>query len=507
MNLSTLCDAAGIAYPDKVGEREIAGIAMDTRRVCAGGLFICIKGGHTDGHALIPVALRRGAACIVAEQGCTLPALPEDTLVLYSENTRRCASYLFDAWYGFPSRRMSLIAVTGTNGKTGVTHLIRTILEAGFHRCGLIGTVGCESAGKHLDAHGSEALANMTTPDPPELYRLLAEMADDGMEYVLMEATSHALALEKLAPLHFAAAVFTNLTPEHLDFHGSMEAYASAKASLFEKSDVAVINIDSPYFDRMIARAAGTVLTCSLSRAADYRAENIEYKGTSGVQYTLCAKGTQLRIGCPIPGRFTVPNSMQAAVCALQLGIPARTVKDALASACGVKGRMERVRLGFGAEFCVLIDYAHTPDALENLLRSAKELKKSGGRIVLLFGCGGDRDRGKRALMGKVASSGADFVIVTSDNSRGEDPYDIIRDILRGLDPNCAHKVIADRKRAIEYAIDHALAQDVILLAGKGHEEYEIVGNERHEFCEREIVRRTYNKRKKQERDTERARD
>ena len=487
MKLKLLCDAAGIACPPSAEEIEITSIVTDSRDACAGCLFVCIRGLHTDGHAYIGDAVSAGARCILAEDGADFDAGGE-ILVLRSPNTRRAASYLYDAWYGFPTRRLKMIGVTGTNGKTSVTHMLRAILESSLFRCGLIGTVGCESAGRHLENTMRDRLANMTTPDPPELYRMLSQMADDGVEYVLMEVTSHALALGKLAPIEFEAAVFTNLTPEHLDFHKTMDAYADAKAELFRHSKTSIINIDSPYADRMLAATCGKPVTCSAGKTAAYTAEATATAAEGGVSYVLHSVKATMRVTCPIPGAFTVMNSLQAAACALELGLSARTVKDALASLAGVKGRMERVKLGIGADFTVLIDYAHTPDALENLLRTAAQIKTRGGSVTVLFGCGGDRDRSKRAVMGQIASRYADAVILTSDNSRGEDPEEILREILVGIDPQTPCRVIPDRAEAIRYAVMHARMGDVVLLAGKGHEEYEIDRTGRKYFSEKEIA-------------------
>ncbi|MBQ7346502.1 MAG: UDP-N-acetylmuramoyl-L-alanyl-D-glutamate--2,6-diaminopimelate ligase [Clostridia bacterium] len=498
MKLKELCQGAGIVCPNGCGATDITSIAMDSQAVRTGGMFICIRGLHTDGHTYIAEAVAAGACCIVTEQGASYQKI-DGIIFLEAVNTRRASALLYHAWYGFPAKKLKMIGVTGTNGKTSVTHMLRAVLEASFCKCGLIGTVGCESAGRHLENRGHDALANMTTPDPPELYRMLAEMVSDGVEYVLMEVTSHALSLGKLEPLTFEAAVFTNLTPEHLDFHGTMENYADAKAELFQKSKLSVINIDDPYANRMIARASGRVVTCGIDGNADYTAAPIADTGTDGVIYHLHSERAVIRVVCPIPGKFTVMNSMQAAVVALELGFGTRAVKDALASLSGVRGRMERVKLGPGADFTVLIDYAHTPDALENLLRTALPLKKRGGRIVLLFGCGGDRDRTKRPVMGRIASLNADYVIVTSDNSRGEDPNNIICEILAGIDPQKPHAAIPDRAEAIRQAIMEARRGDVLLLAGKGHEEYEIDRTGRKPFLEREIVRSAFAERRRQE--------
>jgi UDP-N-acetylmuramoyl-L-alanyl-D-glutamate--2,6-diaminopimelate ligase len=494
MRLKLLCDGAGIECPPALEQIEVEGIETDSRRVTAGSLFVCIRGLHTDGHTYIGNAVKAGARCILAEADAECEACGEIP-ILRTKNTRRATSYLFNTWYGFPTKELRFIGVTGTNGKTSVTHMLRAILESALCRCGLIGTVGCESAGgRHLDSRGHNELANMTTPDPETLYRLLREMAEDGVEYVLMEVTSHALELEKLAPIHFDAAIFTNLTPEHLDFHGTMDAYAKAKSKLFAAADRAIVNLDSPYADRMIACARGRVVTCSERGAADYTVEEAR-ANEGGVSYRLCSSRSELRVHCPIPGAFSIVNSMQAAACALEIGIGAAKIKDALASLAGVRGRMERIRLGLGADFTVLIDYAHTPDALENLLRTANAMRRAGGRTVLLFGCGGDRDREKRPIMGRIASQNADCVILTSDNSRSEDPACILSEIRAGIAPGCDLIEISDRAEAIRHAILNARAGDLILLAGKGHEEYEITREGRRPFSERAIVRSAFEER------------
>ncbi len=463
---------------------------MDSRDAVCDGMFICIRGMHSDGHRYIGNAVEKGANCVLCE-GDNHPYQKDGVWYLYVADTRRASAYLFDAWYGFPAQRMRFVGVTGTNGKTSVTQMLAAVLEAGMHRCGVIGTVGCRSRDRQLSAHGRDPLANMTTPDPPELYRILSEMADDGVEFVLMEVSSHALALSKVAPIRFELAVFTNLTPEHLDLHKTMDAYADAKARLFSSCESALINLDSEYADRMLASCNGRSLTCSLRGKADYCAQDCEDLGTTGVRYRLISRDTRMGIFCPIPGRFSVVNSMQAAVAALALGVPLRTVKDALASLGGIKGRMERVKLGPGADFSVIIDYAHTPDALEKLLSAVRAMTENG-RVVVVFGCGGDRDAGKRAVMGEIAARLADRIIVTSDNSRSEDPLAIIQNILQGIPSTCDYTVIPDREEAIGVVVKEAVLHDIIVLAGKGHEEYEITREGRKAFCEREIVARAY---------------
>ncbi len=492
MRLKQLCDAAGLHCPPDAQGVEVTGIETDSRKVCAGEMFICIRGLHTDGHSFVADAIARGASCILVDRYACIPE-KTDTVFLQCADPRAASAYLYNAWYGFPAKGMKLIGVTGTNGKTSVSHLIRAILEASLHRCGIIGTVGAESGGRRLSMNGDDPLANMTTPDPKDLYRILAEMAADGVEYVVMETSSHALALEKLAPLSFACAVFTNLTPEHLDFHRTMDNYAEAKAKLFERAKISVINADSPYVKRMERSSAGKCITCSTKGAdADFCAEEVALLGSKGCRYRLSSLCTRLQISCPIAGRFTVMNSMQAAICALELGCSPAVVKSALASVASVKGRMERVRLGIGADFTVIIDYAHTPDALETLLRCARDMRQGSGRLVLVFGCGGDRDRTKRATMGEIAARLADAVIVTSDNSRSEDPMGIIEEIVAGIPPHAEYRIIPDRERAIRYAILNAEKGDTILLAGKGHEEYEITREGKRRFCEREIAQAAF---------------
>jgi len=456
-------------------------------------MFVCLRGTQFDSHNYIQNAINNGAVCVLTDSNHPIPKNTKEVVFLQCDNTREALAHLWHAWYGFPCRDLKIIGVTGTNGKTSVAHMLRTILRTSWHTCGIIGTVGCETEKGVIDTVTEAGLSNLTTPDPRDLYRIFSQMRDEGVEYVVMEVSSHALSLGKLAPITFEAAIFTNLTPEHLDFHKTMGAYAAAKASLFQKTKLGILNADSPYCERMLADATCRRITCTTKgRDADYSATEIEIQAQNGVLYRLSSMRTRLRIVCPIAGEFTVMNSMQAAICALELGCSPAAIKTALATMGGVKGRMERVRLGLEADFSVLIDYAHTPDALEKLLLTARDLVQKGGRTVVLFGCGGDRDRTKRAVMGEIASRLADHVIITSDNSRGEDPMQIICQIVSGIPPQKAYTVIPDRASAIRYAIENAKAGDLILLAGKGHEEYEIVGGERRPFCEGCLVKEAF---------------
>lgn len=485
---------SGSALLDEISEINIKSVVTDSRRAENGSLMICIDGVKCDGNDYAADAIKGGAIALVTEQAEKLCRLcPKDTVIIETDNARRACSYIYDKWYGKPSKRLKFIAVTGTNGKTSVTFMLKSIFESAFIKCGLIGTVRCYSDKRVLNYISHDPSAAMTTPDPEQLYALLKDMADDGVEYVFLEATSHSLALEKLAPIMFEAAVFTNLTPDHLDFHKNMENYFSAKAKLFRRCRLAVINADDKYAARLrsevLSEGQCRGVSCSTKYSfSDYYASDTVNKGVNGCEYKLISRGLLMNIQCRIPGSFTVMNSLEAAAVAIEVGISPVTVHDALAALVGIDGRMESVSLCPGANFSVFIDYAHTPDALENLLLTVRGFRRKGQRIVLLFGCGGDRDKSKRAVMGDIAARLADKVIVTSDNCRTEPPEKIIDDILKGIGRDVSYTVIPDRKCAIEYAIKEARYGDIILLAGKGHETYEITAAGKRPFNEKEIA-------------------
>ena len=484
MKLSELFGRAELVYPPEMGDIEIEHIVSDSRRVRKGSLYVCIRGLHVDGHEKIGEAIKNGAAVIVAEP--VRDVFVGGAAAIFVENTRSVMARLYHAWYGNPADRLKVVGVTGTNGKTSVTWMLSGLFSALGYRCGLIGTVACESAGRRLEAKSANALANMTTPDPEELYALLAEMVRDGVTHVFMEVTSHALALGKCDPIHFDMAVFTNLTQDHLDFHGSMAKYFQAKEKLFSMCRRAVICTDDEAGKRLYQKTKAYAVSCALSGEADYTATNIEIDGSDGCRYAWQTPRGSFPLFVPLAGNFFVINSLEAAAVACEYGISADRISFALQKIESVPGRMERVITACGTDRNVLIDYAHTPDALEKLLQS---ISRKSGRILLVFGCGGERDRMKRREMAHVASRLADFVIVTSDNSRGEDPKQIFDDILRGIDKEKPHVLIADRREAIRYAIAESRPKDTVVLAGKGHETYEISADGRHPFDERVIVK------------------
>lgn len=497
MKLKTLLANAGIACAEDLADIEISKIVSDSRLTCANCLYVCIRGLHKDGHSYINDAITAGAAVVVIEDGAEFDNKYKDVIFLSVAKTRAALAYLFDAWHGNPSNKMKYVAVTGTNGKTSVTHILKKIFELSLYRCGLVGTISCLSVDRRLISDNRDIKANMTTPDPEQLYSMLAEMVNDGVEYVFIEASSHALALDKLAPIKFTASVFTNLTPDHLDFHGSMDNYLTAKKKLFDESEISVINKDSIYYDDIAVSAKFHKVSCSLiDNTADYRAVSVINRGFDGIEYTLNSHRGALKIQSKLPGEFAVINTLEAAACALELGILPQVVSQAIACVDGAAGRMEKVDVGKSVGFSVLIDYAHTPDALEKLLNSVRRLKREEQKLILLFGCGGDRDRYKRSVMGEIAVRLSDFVIITSDNCRSEDPQSIINDILEGVGGYNNYIVIRDRAEAIEYAVLSAEESHIIVLAGKGHEAYDINGNGRVAFSEKQIVMSALNKRK-----------
>ena len=466
---------AGVALTERrAGDVECSGICYDTRTMVPGCLFVALPGYKTDGHKYIAQALEQGAAAVL----CQHPPEGEGPW-LVTPDARAALAAVSANWFGHPARDLTLLAVSGTNGKTTTTYLLKAMLEGVLGaRVGLIGT--------NQNMVGDEVLpAHRTTPESWEVQQLLREMADAGCTHVVMEASSHALVLHRLDGLRFRAGIFTNLTQDHLDFHGTMEAYRDAKGLLFRQSDTAVLNLDDEagrYFARTVAVPR---LTYSERRdEADLTAKNLRLF-PDRVEFEAVAAGAISRVRLPIPGGFTVYNALGVLTCGLALGLPLADCADALAKAPGVKGRIEVVPVP--ADFAVIIDYAHTPDALENILTTVRDF--TAGRVICLFGCGGDRDRTKRPQMGAIAGSLADVAVVTSDNPRTEEPEAIIRDILPGLEGTAAQVVVEpDRRAAIRRALSLAKPGDTVVLAGKGHETYQEVGTRVLHLDEREEV-------------------
>jgi len=480
----------------------VTGLTHDSRTVQPGDLFVCLHGATYDGHRYAPDALAKGAVAIVANAGgleAVEAALPPESCVVTVPDTRRALPLLAGAFYGTPSHSLTMVGVTGTNGKTTTTRMIAAILRAAGKKVGTIGTLGAELDGTPLPSEH-------TTPEANQLQSLLATMRDSGADAVVMEVSSHALAQFRTDGIAFNAGVFTNITQDHLDFHGSMDAYFEAKARLFAeypvlyprpdgKLFVAVINVAQWEGRDLVTRARGDIITFTTAdNPANLHAEKVELSAES-VRFTAVydagVEKFSFPVTLPIGGAFQVGNALAAIGAGLRLGVPKEIIAEGLAHLPPVPGRFEAVPTG-GRGFSVIVDYAHTPDGLENLLRSAQELHPA--RILLVFGCGGDRDRTKRPIMGRLAATRADVAIVTSDNPRHEEPNAIIAEILTGMDRavdpalRAEIQVQPDRRTAIALALEQARPGDLVLIAGKGHEDYQIVGDTVLPFDDRQVA-------------------
>lgn len=465
-----------------LGEGEITGIAYDSRNVKKGELFVAIKGYQTDGHRYIKQALENGAIGVVLseETYCN-----QDYPWILVADSRVALAKLANMYYDYPSRQLVLIGVTGTNGKTTTANLIAQIIEDQGHQTGLIGTIH--------NRIGDEILpVSRTTPESWELQGLFAKMVSKGIKYVVMEVSSHALALHRVVGCDFDVAVFTNLTQDHLDHHGTMMDYAQAKAKLFAMlasggeqrglAKTAVINLDDPWAGQFMVASNVPLVTYGIDKEASWRAEDVQVRA-DGVSYRV----DDFLVNLQLTGRFNVYNSLAALAAATSLGFSVEDVINSLEGVRGVLGRFQRVESG--GDFTVIVDYAHTPDGLENVISTARAFAK--GRVITVFGCGGDRDRTKRRLMGEVAAKLSHYCIVTSDNPRTEDPEAIIGDIMPGVEAYMApeaYRVEVDRAKAIGLAIEEAQMGDVILIAGKGHEDYQEICGVRHHFNDYEIA-------------------
>lgn len=458
-------------------DEDIKDIAYNSKNIEDGFAFVCIKGFKTDGHEYIDEAIKKGAKLIVVDEFFDTSNLKDKVLFIKTSNTRKALSVISSNFFQNPSKDFLLIGVTGTNGKTSTTFMIKSILEQKGHKVGLIGTIKNMIGQKEIEA-------KHTTPESYDLQKLFFEMRKEGVDSVVMEVSSHSLELNRVDNCDFDVGVFTNLTQDHLDFHQTMENYFAAKLKLFKMSKKRIVNIDDEW-GRKIVDIYPDSITYGINHKADICAQNIKLYVNKN-QFELKQSDDKEEITLNIPGIFSIYNALAAASCAWALGIDLKTIKMGLESVKAIPGRFEIVESN--EKFTIVIDYAHTPDGLLNLMKTVNEVAK--GRKVLLFGCGGDRDRAKRPVMGEIAGKMADFVIVTSDNPRTEDPIKIIEDILVGLQKtNVEYVVIPDRYEAIKYAIQNARENDFIVLAGKGHETYQILRDKTIHFDEREVVK------------------
>ena len=455
----------------------VRGMSMDSRRVQPGDLFACVSGFKVDGHDYAVKAIASGAVALVVDH-----FLPLDVPQVKVSNVRQAVGAFAAAVNDHPSELLELVGVTGTNGKTTITYLIEKIGAKHGKKVGLIGTLGSRIDGREIPGE-------RTTPEAIEVQKLLGDMVAEGVSLAVMEVSSHAMDLGRVSGCEFDAGIFTNLTQDHLDYHKTMEDYLHAKSSLFsnlvgkKQPKISILNGDDSSFSKLSQASAARVVSYGIDKEVDYRAENVEVT-SEGVRFEVrCREGIQT-IQYSTPGFFSVYNALAAFVWGVERGYNPGSVAEALAEIPGVPGRFESIRLG--QPFQVIVDYAHTPDGLENVVRTARGFTK--GRLITVFGCGGDRDRGKRPLMGGAASQWSDFVIVTSDNPRTEDPDQIIKEVLIGIN-GVDHVTLRDRREAIWSACRMAKAEDTILIAGKGHETYQIFGTEVHPFDDREVAR------------------
>ncbi|HWQ88741.1 MAG TPA: UDP-N-acetylmuramoyl-L-alanyl-D-glutamate--2,6-diaminopimelate ligase [Desulfitobacteriaceae bacterium] len=454
----------------------IRGIEIDSRRVKAGDIFVCIPGLNADGHDFAAAAIAAGAAALIVEK-----FLPYAVPQIQVASARQELGLLAAEVYNRPGDHLELVGVTGTNGKTTIIHLLEKIAVAAGKKVGLIGTLGASIAGRQIPG-------KRTTPEACEIQRLLAEMLEEKVSLVAMEVSSHALDYGRVQGCEFDSAIFTNLTQDHLDYHKTMEGYLRAKARLFKElkgskqPKIAVLNRDDPAFPALRTVSAAPVITYGIKNKADYQAIEVEIN-TKGSCYDVCFRGQRQEIYSHTPGVFNVYNTLAAFAWAVERGYDPQQIAQVLAEIRSIPGRFESIRLG--QPFNVIVDYAHTPDGLENVLRTAKDF--TTGRLLTVFGCGGDRDKSKRPLMGKVAAQWSDFLAVTSDNPRSEDPEQIIRDILAGV-KEIEHLALSDRREAISYVCRLAKPGDTVLIAGKGHETEQIIGDTIVPFDDREVA-------------------
>ncbi len=476
MNLAQLTkDMPELIRITSAEDTQIACLTADSRAKCEQGLFFCLPGARFDGHDFAPQALANGCCALVVERELDL-----DCPQVVVSDVRAAMTRMASAFNGHPERRLRLIGVTGTKGKTTTTYMLKSIMEAAGLSCGIIGTTGCIAGNTKLPSH-------LTTPDPIEMFEILRIMADAGVQVVCMEVSAHALYLRKLVGVVFEAAAYTNLSQDHLDFFGTMERYLDAKRTLFtnQMARNAAVNVDEETAEVVMAGMTCPYMTYGISQKADLFARDIDIT-EAGVSFSLNLRNLHVeRVQLLLTGMFNVYNALAAAACALILGVSLQDIKRGLEAVVSVPGRVEM--LGTQTPYRMILDYSHSPDALENILRTVREFCR--GHLILVFGCGGDRDKGKRPMMGEIAGRLADYSILTSDNPRFEDPMAILAAIEAGIRPTGAkYEVIENRREAIRQAMEMAVGGDIIVLAGKGHETYQEIKGVKHPFDEKVVV-------------------
>ncbi|MHC1720977.1 MAG: UDP-N-acetylmuramoyl-L-alanyl-D-glutamate--2,6-diaminopimelate ligase [Clostridiaceae bacterium] len=475
MKLSKILE--GLKYELLQGELdiEVSKLEYDSRKIESGDAFLCIKGYQTDGHKYAEAAAKNGASVIVCQD--SVGDIPDCTIIMVNDS-RKAMAIAGANYYGRPAERMKLIGITGTNGKTTTTFMIKSILEAAGYKTGIIGTIANYIGNRKIET-------SRTTPESLDLHKLFSDMASEGVQYCIMEVSSHSLYLDRVYGLEFTQGIFTNLTQDHLDFHKTFENYYKAKQILFNHSTNSVLNIDNEYGRRLLNDVNGNTTTYSAQGEADVKASKLDLH-SRGVQFELEYQGKKKTVNINVPGKYNVENALGSAAACLAEGISLECVKEGLEKMLCVPGRCEIVNQGYDLGFDIIVDYAHTPDGLENILKTAREFTK--GRLISVFGCGGDRDKTKRPVMGDIGTKLSDIAIITSDNPRTEEPAEIIKDVVAGIKKD-NYIVVENRKEAIRKSIGIAQKGDVIVIAGKGHEDYQILKTGKIHFDEREVVK------------------
>ena len=452
---------------------EINKLQNDNRQVGKDDLFLCVEGFAVDGHSFIKDAYNRGATAIICSKD--IEELPDCTIIKV-ESSRKALAIASSNYYGNPSSKLKMIGITGTNGKTTSTFMIKSILEEAGYKVGVIGTIANYIGSTKIPAH-------RTTPESIELHKLFKDMVDEGVDYCVMEVSSHSLSLDRVYGIKFNQGIFTNLTQDHLDFHKTFENYYEAKLILFKNSLNTIVNIDDLYGKKVFEDIEGSKTTFSTIEKSDVMASDITMHAR-GVQFNLITKMEKSTVDMGMPGMYNVYNALGCAAACLKEGISLEVIKAGLGKV-SVPGRCEIVTKNYNLGYEIIVDYAHTPDGLDNILKTAREFTK--GKLISVFGCGGDRDKTKRPIMGKIGSELSDIAVITSDNPRTEDPMTIIEDVIRDIEKD-NYLVVENRREAIKKAMEIAQKEDVIVVAGKGHEDYQVLKDKTIHFDEREVI-------------------
>lgn len=488
MRLTELLNISQINFQGSVTDFEVKGLSLNSKDIQQGFVFFSIRGMKTDGKKFAGDAVSAGAELIIADTNFR-DDYKEFANVLFVENVRQAMAEISCAFYSNPSDKLKVVGITGTNGKTTISYIVKSILESNGHKCGLVGTIDYIT-GNH------KSVARLTTPDSIEMNQMLYEMVNNGLEFCVMEVSSIALVNKRVHTIKFDTAVFTNLTSEHMDLHSNMENYLDAKKILFDtlpETSLAISNSDDKYGTRILESFKGEKKFYSINSTSDLKAENIKI-GLNGLSFNINVNGINHTVTSSLTGRFNVYNILAAIECCLRYGIKIETILTAINKFEAAKGRFNRTMLPNGA--CAIVDYSHTSDSLKNAIEAAIDVRNSeevSGKVITLFGCGGDKDKTKRPVMGKIATELSDYVIISSDNPRTEDPMSIISDIEKGIDPEKKYEIEADRDKAIKRSIELSEKGDIILICGKGHETYQEINGVKTHFDDQEIIQKYFN--------------